>query len=102
MTQFKDLIALCNALGEPDRDLVLSAEGNVSMRLNDHTMSIKASGCSLATLDESNLLSVDINRILSLLNGTPTDHEIRETYKSALIESTGKKQTVEALLHEEY
>jgi rhamnose utilization protein RhaD (predicted bifunctional aldolase and dehydrogenase) len=99
MTQFKDLIALCNALGEPDRDLVLSAEGNVSMRLNDHTMSIKASGCSLATLDESNLLSVDINRILSLLNGTPTDHEIRETYKSALIEPSEKMPSVEAILH---
>ena len=38
------LLDLCHALGEPHRDLVLSAEGNVSMRLDDHTMAIKASG----------------------------------------------------------
>lgn len=99
MTQRDDLLTLCRTLGEPSRDLALSAEGNVSMRLGEQSMTIKASGSTLETLRDEDLVDVDIPTILTLLEGMPTDEVTQSTYREALISQTEKMPSVEAILH---
>jgi len=99
MTDRDALLALCRTLGEPARDLVLSAEGNVSMRLDDHTMTIKASGCSLATMGDDDLVDVDLPTVLALLDGDPSDDRTKDAYRAAVRSSTDKMPSVEAVLH---
>lgn len=99
MTQREDLLALCRTIGEPSRDLVQSAEGNVSMKLNDQSMVIKASGCSLATMNDDDLVDVDIPTILSLLEYEPSDDQTESIYRASLRVKTEKMPSVEAILH---
>ena len=99
MTQRVELLTLCRALGEPHRDLVLSAEGNVSMRVGEHTMAIKASGSALLTMCQDDLVDVNIPTILTLLEGAPSDEVIRSTYREALLSQADKTPSVEAILH---
>ena len=99
MTQRDDLLTLCRTLGEPSRDLVLSAEGNVSMRVGEQSMTIKASGSTLETLRDEELVDVHIPTILTLLEGMPTDEVTKSTYREALISQTEKMPSVEAILH---
>jgi rhamnose utilization protein RhaD (predicted bifunctional aldolase and dehydrogenase) len=93
------LLDLCHALGEPHRELVLSAEGNVSMRLDDHTMAIKASGCALATMNDDDFVDVDIPTTLTLLDGESFDDRTKATYQASLRSQTSKIPSVEAILH---
>ena len=52
------LLNLAHELGDPSRGLAIAAEGNVSMRLGEDTMSIKASGCSLSSMTVPDLVDV--------------------------------------------
>jgi rhamnose utilization protein RhaD (predicted bifunctional aldolase and dehydrogenase) len=102
-----ELLRLCNALGEPARDLVLSAEGNVSARDDDPTsgtqrMIIKASGCSLATMTEGDLLLVDRTIISPLLDqGDTTDDITAAAYRASVVDggTSPRMPSVEAILH---
>lgn len=93
------LLALCNDLGDPRRDLVLSAEGNVSMRIDDHTMAIKASGCSLATMGNADFVDVDLPTLLALLDTQPSDEATRTAYAAAVRSAAARTPSVEAILH---
>ncbi|MSV51537.1 MAG: hypothetical protein F2892_04605, partial [Actinobacteria bacterium] len=106
-TSRPSLLRLCNALGEPGRDLVLSAEGNVSCRLDDpaegsRRMIIKASGCSLAAMTDDDLLLVD-RRLISPLLDQPdvTDDITAAAYRSSVIDAGAgpRMPSVEAILH---
>jgi rhamnose utilization protein RhaD (predicted bifunctional aldolase and dehydrogenase) len=99
MTKREDLLTLCRTLGEPSRDLVQSAEGNVSMKLDDNSMVIKASGCALATMNDNDLVDVDIRAILTLLECEPSDDQTKSTYRASLRNKTEKMPSVEAILH---
>ncbi len=99
MTDREGLLRLCHTLGEPMRDLVLSAEGNVSMRIDEQTMAIKASGCSLATMTDGDLVDVDLPTVLALLEGEPSDDHTQATYRAAVRSKTTKMPSVEAVLH---
>jgi rhamnose utilization protein RhaD (predicted bifunctional aldolase and dehydrogenase) len=99
MTDREALLRLCRTLGEPDRDLVVSAEGNVSMRIDDQTMVIKASGCSLASMSDDDLVDVDLPSVLSLLDGAPSDERTKTVYQAAVRSKSTKMPSVEAVLH---
>lgn len=102
-----ELLRLCNALGEPGRDLVLSAEGNVSSRVDGQAdeslrMIIKASGCSLATMTEDDLLLVDRRVISPLLDlADLTDGDTAAAYRASVVDGGAhpRMPSVEAILH---
>ena len=102
-----ELLRLCNALGEPARDLVSSAEGNVSSRNDDpeggtSQMIIKASGCSLATMIDGDLLLVDRTVISPLLNQDDvTDDITAAAYRASVVDggTSPRMPSVEAILH---
>ena len=99
MTEHAGLLDLCHRIGNSDIDLALSAEGNVSVRGDDEFMTIKATGCSLATMTASDLVDVRRSTLMALLDSDPSDDDVHAAYLEAKRDSADKKASVEAILH---
>jgi rhamnose utilization protein RhaD (predicted bifunctional aldolase and dehydrogenase) len=94
-----DVISLSHTLGAPDRDLVILAEGNTSIRTEPDRMLVKASGVHLATAGRADFVDVRISELIELLDDSSTDqHAIAETF-NRLGAATGRRPSVEAMLH---
>ncbi len=95
------LLALCHRIGEPERDLVIIAEGNISSRGSSATMTIKASGCSLATMTADDLVDVRIDDLLGLLDAEGVDDvQTAEVYRTCRVDPAAPAMpSVEAILH---
>jgi rhamnose utilization protein RhaD (predicted bifunctional aldolase and dehydrogenase) len=102
MTSRDDLVTLGRTLGERDRDLVLLAEGNISARLEGSLMLVKASGCSMGSLVDDDILTVDRSVILTLADrDAVTDADVARAYRDSVVSSepTPRMPSVEAILH---
>jgi rhamnose utilization protein RhaD (predicted bifunctional aldolase and dehydrogenase) len=69
------LLDLARALGTPPRSYAILGEGNVSLRLDDGTFLIKASGTSLSTASDASFVRCDLARVLELVHGPSMDDE---------------------------
>lgn len=100
MTDRTGLLDLCHRAGAPEADLVLSAEGNVSARAGGR-MTIKASGCSLRTMTDANLIEVELATLLELLDRTDvTDEVTAAAYRASRVDPAATAMpSVEAILH---
>ena len=67
------LLKLSHELGREDRGLAMLGEGNTSCRLDDETFLVKASGSSLANLQEDQLVACRFSALLPLLQRGPDD-----------------------------
>ena len=95
-----DLLHLGHALGQPERKLAILAEGNISARVGDERMLVKATGSSLASMTLDDLVEVELAPILSLLTDqTADDTRVTQTLLDSRINPLGKQPSVEALLH---
>ena len=98
------LLTLAHHLGDPSKGLAIAAEGNVSARLGEDAMSIKASGCSMSSMSVQDFVDVRISTLTTLLASTPTDEgtqddHTRSIYEASKIKSTTRTPSVEAILH---
>jgi len=75
------LVALARALGSPNRDYTILGEGNVSGGEESEYFWVKASGTSLGTLAEDDLVQVYFDPIHDML---PKDHLMDEAIKKGL------------------
>lgn len=79
-----ELHQLTRTLGEPPRDLVIIGEGNTSLRQDEHSFWIKASGQQMHNITEAGFVSVHFEPILGLLDNPPTTNtEMNEIIQSA-------------------
>lgn len=106
MTQLADaLLRLAHAVGEPRRELAILAEGNVSARLDDERMLVKATGSSLAAAGAEDLVECRFEPILELLDdptafeGGAGDARVAEALLASRVDPSAKRPSVEALLH---
>jgi rhamnose utilization protein RhaD (predicted bifunctional aldolase and dehydrogenase) len=94
------LLKLSHDLGREDRGLAMLGEGNTSCRLDADTFLVKASGSSLANLEESQLVACRFSVLLPLLKAGPmTDAEVEIVLLESRVDSTQPKPSVEALFH---
>jgi rhamnose utilization protein RhaD (predicted bifunctional aldolase and dehydrogenase) len=95
------LLALCAFLGSPERDLAILGEGNVSCRVDDDSMLVKASGASLGAMGDGDLTEVRLSVLLELVasGGEVDDAEVASALVRSQRHSTAKRPSVEALLH---
>ena len=94
------LLQLSHEIGREDRSLALLGEGNTSVKLSPAQFAVKASGCSLGTLTETDVAVCDAAAILALLDQkSVTDAAIDETLLGARHEGRGKKPSTEAMVH---
>ncbi|QCR18360.1 class II aldolase/adducin family protein [Agrococcus sp. SGAir0287] len=100
MSVVDDLIRLANAVGEPHRELAILGEGNVSARIDDERMLVKASGASLAATGADDLVEVRLAPILELLHDpNASDDRVAEVLMGARVDPTAKRPSIEGLLH---
>ena len=66
-----DLINMTRALGEPALDYVIIGEGNTSMRINEDSFYVKASGHQMHNISEDGFVAVRLAPMLALLDKPP-------------------------------
>lgn len=94
------LLELSHELGREDRQMAILGEGNTSARLSADTLLVKASGSSLGTLREEDVVECKASVLLPLLDKSDlTDNEIESTLLASRVEPQSKKPSVEALFH---
>jgi rhamnose utilization protein RhaD (predicted bifunctional aldolase and dehydrogenase) len=94
------LLQLAHDLGRESLALALLGEGNVSCRLDADTFLVKASGCSLAHLEERQLVACRFSALLPLLAAGPLpDDEVEKILLDSRVDPSQPKPSVEALFH---
>ena len=100
----KNLIQYSKTYGA-DPELVLAGGGNTSMKENG-ILTVKASGCSLATVTEENFVRLDMEKLFPIFEKDyPDDDRHREAMfltdvsAAKLPGQEGRRPSVEALLH---
>jgi rhamnose utilization protein RhaD (predicted bifunctional aldolase and dehydrogenase) len=80
--------------------MAILGEGNTSLRLDDQTFAVKASGSNLASLQPTDLTTCRFDRLLPLLDATAaTDAEIDNVLFASRVNEAAKKPSIEALFH---
>jgi rhamnose utilization protein RhaD (predicted bifunctional aldolase and dehydrogenase) len=94
-----EIVSLSRLVGQPDRDLVILAEGNTSLRTAPNRMLVKATGCFLGTAREESFVEVDLTEFQRLIAcDTGGDEAVAEMFARAHRWGTGRP-SVESLLH---
>ena len=95
-----DLIALSRNLGEEARQFAILGEGNTSVDCGDGTFWVKASGSSLATLEEKGVSRVRFEPVVDLLQREAmNEQQVEDELVAALADPADKKPSVETFLH---
>ena len=98
--QIKSLLRLSHEIGREDRPLAILGEGNTSVKLNNEQFAVKASGCCLATLTETDVTTCDTAQLLGILEKRQLpDEELEEQLLEARVGGAGKKPSVESMFH---
>lgn len=93
----EQLIKMSNKYGA-DRDYVIAGGGNTSSK-EEGILYVKASGQSLATITESGLVTMHMDKLLQMLDaGYTGESEVLEAMMAARTADNGRP-SVEALLH---
>jgi rhamnose utilization protein RhaD (predicted bifunctional aldolase and dehydrogenase) len=94
------LLKLSQELGREEYSLAILGEGNASARTSEDSLIVKASGTSLAILQEQDLVHCDMNALLPLLDKVNlTDSEMETKLLACRLDSNGKKPSIETLFH---
>ena len=78
------LVKMSRNLGDPINDYVILGEGNTSVRLDERSFYVKASGTELRTIEADGFVQVDFERVLAMLDGPVLSDQ---AVKQALIEA---------------
>jgi rhamnose utilization protein RhaD (predicted bifunctional aldolase and dehydrogenase) len=96
----RELIALSHHLGAEHRQLAILGEGNTSAKLSDQTFIVKASGSSLGTLREGDVVECRFAPLLALMQKPQAGgDEIEEVLFGSRVDPQAKKPSIEALFH---
>jgi rhamnose utilization protein RhaD (predicted bifunctional aldolase and dehydrogenase) len=97
--QLERIVALSRALGDPAQELAILGEGNTSLRTGQGSMLVKASGASLGSVTPEDFVEVGIGPLLALLDDPEADDAAVARAFAAVERRTGRRPSVEAMLH---
>jgi rhamnose utilization protein RhaD (predicted bifunctional aldolase and dehydrogenase) len=96
----QSLLALSHQLGGERLRMAILGEGNTSVRIDEETFAVKASGSNLASLTDADVTHCVFSRLLPLLDKTSaTDVEVDQALLAARLDPSAKKPSIEALFH---
>lgn len=96
----QSLLELSHHLGGERLRMVILGEGNTSVRIDEETFAVKASGSNLASLTSADVTHCAFNRLLPLLDkSSATDVEVDQALLAARLDPAAKKPSIEALFH---
>jgi rhamnose utilization protein RhaD (predicted bifunctional aldolase and dehydrogenase) len=95
-----ELVALSRALGAPEHDYAILAEGNTSAALDERRLLVKASGTSLRDATAAAFLEADTDALLALLDQPLAgEAEQNEALAACAVHPGDLRPSVEAPLH---
>lgn len=95
-----ELVDLTRRLGEPERDLVILAEGNTSELVADDTLVVKASGSSMAAATADDFVVVQVSELLALLRDPATDQSaLTAALDAGERDGARVRASIETLIH---
>lgn len=98
--KIEQLLELSHELGKEERGLAILGEGNTSVKLDDNSFLVKASGSCLGTLSKDGLAECSSKAILDLFEKDEmTDVEVDQALMDARVDKDAKKPSVEATFH---
>jgi rhamnose utilization protein RhaD (predicted bifunctional aldolase and dehydrogenase) len=95
------LAAMTRELGRPELDLVILGEGNTSLRVDDDSFLVKASGFSFADATAESFVQVRFAPVLALLAEDNVDEaRLQAMYQAAKVDPTDRRRpSVETVFH---
>ena len=101
MSLIDDFVTLSHAVGEPTLDAAILGEGNTSVKGENDTFYVKASGCSLGTLGSQHAVHLKRAPIMALLDQPAVDEAaLQAAYKAAKVDQNSPfRPSVEAVFH---
>jgi rhamnose utilization protein RhaD (predicted bifunctional aldolase and dehydrogenase) len=95
-----ELLALTRALGRPERELVILAEGNTSQRLDDGRLVVKASGARMRDVTAEDFVVVDVDPLMDLIT-SETATQVDLTAALLTVDAAGnpRRGSIETLVH---
>ena len=100
MTPPAELVQLSRDLGQPQRKLVIIGEGNTSLRVDNETFWVKASGHQMPTITPQGFAQIHFAPILALFDNPPqTNSEQRQALRAALVDDSHADPSVETSFH---
>ena len=96
-----ELVGMSRKLGDPAADCAILGEGNTSVRIDEETFWVKASGAELPTITAEGFVRVRFAPVLGLFDAEDTSDE---TIKRVLLEACvdndrDQRPSIEALMH---
>ena len=96
----QSLLELSHHLGGERLRMAILGEGNTSVRIDEDTLAVKASGSNLASLTSADVTHCAFDRLLPLLDrSSATDVEVDQALLAARLDPAAKKPSIEALFH---
>lgn len=100
ITTPEELIQLSRELGRPERNLVIIGEGNSSLRVDEKSFWIKASGHQMPTITAAGFAHIRFEPILNLFEEPPqTLTEQRKLLLAARVDRSDPAPSVETSFH---
>jgi rhamnose utilization protein RhaD (predicted bifunctional aldolase and dehydrogenase) len=100
MDNFEDLLNLSHELGREERGFALLGEGNTSMRVDENSFAVKASGSNLGSLSREGVAVCRFDKILPLFEREClSDDETEAAMLAARVNENERKPSTEALFH---
>jgi rhamnose utilization protein RhaD (predicted bifunctional aldolase and dehydrogenase) len=85
------LASMTRTLGEPHRDYVIVGEGNTSMRIDDDSFYVKASGQQMERIEPEGFVAVRFEPVLALFDDPPqTRTEQKERMMAARVDPSNE------------
>ena len=95
-----ELVALTRALGRPERDLAILAEGNTSRLLDDGRLVVKASGARMRDATAEDFVAVEVEPLVALLDDPhATQDDLTAALDAGVVDGRRRRGSIETLVH---
>jgi len=97
----RELVEMSNNLGDPLNDYVILGEGNSSVKVDEETFWVKASGTQLRTIGPEGFVQVYFEPVLAMLDGPDlSDEEVKQVLIEAKVDPAAPGHpSVETAMH---
>jgi len=101
LTELRQLAEMTRRLADPGNNCVILSEGNTSLRADEETFWIKATGSRMADAQISSFLRVRTGAVLAVLNGPSlTEAEMRSQLAAAQVDAAESgSPSIETAMH---
>jgi rhamnose utilization protein RhaD (predicted bifunctional aldolase and dehydrogenase) len=96
----EQLVTLSRRLGDPSNDYAILGEGNTSVRVDDQSFYVKASGATLNGIGPDGFVQVRSEPVLAMLDQDQvTDEAMQAGLMAACAPGTTRRPSIETLFH---